>query len=223
MERSIPTRFSAVCLVSTGLALAGCSEAGETPLGPQEIPVQVSYAPENVDVIAFAGGAVVGSSQLVRTSNGVNYRVQTSGLIPGDAYTLWLVIFNDPGECIAGCDGADLAVDAAKPDMMYAAGGVVGSSGSATFSGSRHVGDDSGSLNEPVGLPAYGLEDPSGAEIWLIVHDHGPVIPTLLPDMIQTVDGGCVNAGIAPPWNNHQYGRRGPNTCQSVQGAFHLP
>ncbi len=53
-----------------------------------------------------------------------------------------------------------------------------------------------------------------------MVHDHGPMIPTLLPDMIQTIDGGCTNAGVVPPWNDHEYGRRGPNTCQSVQIAL---
>ena len=49
-----------------------------------------------------------------------------------------------------------------------------------------------------------------------------------MPDMIQTVDGGCTDAGIpAPgansPWNSHAFGMRGPNACQSVQFAVHPP
>jgi hypothetical protein len=54
------------------------------------------------------------------------------------------------------------------------------------------------------------------------------MMPAYMPDMIQTVDGGCSDAGIpAPgansPWNNHVFGMRGPNACQSVQFAVHSP
>jgi len=226
MVRYVSIHLRAACMLVPGFVIAGCEPAAESPLQPGDIPVQASYTPESVDVIAFSDGAVVGSSQLVRTPNGVNYRVKTSGLVPGNAYTLWIVIFNNPAGCIDGCDGDDLGVPAAEPDMMYAAGHVVGSSGKATFSGRRHVGDDRGSVNAPVGMPAYGLTDPSGAVIWFFVHHHGSVLPSHMPDMIHTMDGGCTDAGVpaagvASPYNGHEYGKRGPNTCQTVQGAFH--
>ena len=48
-----------------------------------------------------------------------------------------------------------------------------------------------------------------------------------MPDMIQTIAGGCVNAGIgAPVWDSYEgpeFGRRGPNTCMTIQAAFHKP
>ncbi len=37
--------------------------------------------------------------------------------------------------------------------------------GTATFAGRLSAGDVGGSVNAPVGLPAYGLLDPYGAEI----------------------------------------------------------
>jgi hypothetical protein len=172
----------------------------------------------------------VGTSRLVRTPNGISFTLSTSDLTPGHAYTLWFVAFNEPAQCAVPneCAPDDVVNDAAKPDMMYATGGIVGGAGTATFAGRRAVGDTSGSLNSPVGLPAYGLLDAFGAEIHLAVHDHGPKLPEYLPDMIQTVDGGCTDAGIpaagvVSPWNQHPFGRRGPNTCATIQATVHRP
>jgi hypothetical protein len=234
MKGTIPMQLWAACLVLPILALAGCEDASESPLQPVDVPIQASHgADPAAPVLTFNGFLTVGTSHIVRTPNAVNYRLSTTGLEPGHAYTMWIVIFNDPGNCAdpdtaPGCGPTDVVNDAARPDMMYAAGAVVGGSGEATFAGSRHVGDSNGSINGPVGLPAYGLEDPAGAGIQLVVHHHGPMIPAYLPDMTQTVDGGCIDAGIpAPgansPWNNNAFGARGPNTCQSVQFAVHAP
>jgi hypothetical protein len=43
--------------------------------------------------------SVAGSSHLVRNGNGVTLNVQTSGLEPGDAVTLWVIVANDPADC----------------------------------------------------------------------------------------------------------------------------
>lgn len=183
-----------------------------------------------IDLAALPAIVPVGSARLVRTPNGVSFNLSTTGLSPGHAYTLWIVIFNEPGGCAVPheCGPDDVVNAAAKPDMMYAAGSMATAAGTATFAGHRHVGGN-GSINAPVGLPAFGLLDPYGAEIHLAVHDHGPRLPEFLPDMIQTVDGGCTDAGIpeagAPsPWNLHSgFGRRGPNTCATIQASVHRP
>jgi hypothetical protein len=241
IRRTTAIRQWAALLVLPLLLVAACDQAAESPFQPEEPSIRASYGPDPaVDVFAFADFSVVGSSQLVRTPNGVSYTLQTTGLTPGHAYTLWIVIFNDTGGCTDGtpgfalCGPADVVNDAARPDMMYAGGHVAGSSGLATFSGRRQVGDLSGSANAPVGLPAYGLEDPAGAEFNLVVHDHGSMLPDYLPDMIQSIDGGCYDAGVpapgaASPWNDYNggpagaFGRRGPSTCQSVQFVVHSP
>ncbi|MDX1578014.1 MAG: hypothetical protein R3266_06000, partial [Gemmatimonadota bacterium] len=51
-------------------------------------------------VLDFATLSAVGTSKLVRTADGVSYRLSTSGLEPGNAYTLWFVVFNDPAGCL---------------------------------------------------------------------------------------------------------------------------
>ncbi len=223
MKGSVQIRRLGACFVVPFLALAGCDD---DPTSDDADPP--------ASVLSFDGFAEVGESIIVRTSDGVNYSLATTGLEPGHAYTLWIVIFNEPSECLEPselptfCGPSDVVNDLARPDMMYATGLTAGESGEATFEGRRLVGDTGGSINGPVGLPAYGLENPAGAEIQLVVHDHGPMMPTHMPDMIETVDGGCSDAGIPgpgadSPWNNHEFGSRGPNTCQSIQFAAHPP
>ena len=187
-------------------------------------------------MLTFADLSVVGTSRIIRTPNGIEFHLRTTELTAGNAYTLWFVVFNNPAGCTFGgqgvCGPTDVVNDLARPDMMWAAGSLVSGSGEATFAGRRQAGDGSSSANGPVGLPAYGLEDPYGAEVQLVVHNHGPVIPGYLPDMIKSIDGGCTDAGVPEagvpsPWNDYAgetvgaYGRRGPNTCQSVQFAVH--
>jgi hypothetical protein len=231
-------------LCAAALIMA-CEPDSEWVLDPAEGEVQARAASRDagVPVVTLPDLQLVegASSQLVRSRNGVNYRVSTTGLEPGHAYTLWIVTFNDtegcehgePGGPVCGLD--DIVNHDARPDMMYAAGNVVGASGRTTFAGRRHVGDLSGSANGPVDLPAFGLEDPFGAEIWLVVHHHGPKLPAFLPDMVQGIDGGCTDAGVPEagaesPWNDYEgppgvgaFGRRGTNTCASVQLALHSP
>lgn len=224
------------------LVFAACdalSDAG-SEAGPTAPEISRSAVVDaNQPVLDFATLSTWGTSKVVRTGGGVSYRLSTSGLEPGHAYTLWFVVFNDPAGCITpnACIGDDVVNADAEPDMAYAAGHVVGGSDRATFAGSQRVGALAGSVNAPV-LPASlanGLTNPLGAEIHLVVHHHGPKLPDYMPDMIQSIDGGCVDAGVpfegAPsPWNLYDgdppeggFGRRGPNTCSSVQFAVHRP
>jgi len=195
-----------------------------------------AVAPAEAPVYRFSDGGMAGSSTVVRGPSGVSFRLATTGLEPGYAYTLWVVVFNNPSACTAPtpfsrCSDPDVGNPAAMPDVLYGIGHVVGGSGTVTLAGHRRVGDGSGSISAPIGLPAFGLVDPEGAEILLVVHEHGPLLPAYLPDQIQTVGGGCTDAGIpapgvASPFNAYtgpEYGRRGPNTCRSIQFSFHTP
>ncbi len=230
--------LSKVCLMAVTVGLAGCSDAGETLLEPGENSIEAhgvrGWGADRTDVLSFADLSVVGSSRLWRKNRGVSYVVRTGELEPGHAYTLWIVIFNNTDECLEGapdgplCGPGDVVNDAARPDMMWAGGRIANHAGKATFAGTRRVGDSRGSINAPVGLPSYALENASGAEIQFVVHHHGLKLPEYMPDMIKTVDGGCTDAGIPEagvpsPWNDHEFGRRGPNTCGSVQFAVHSP
>jgi len=159
---------------------------------------------------------VEGSSRVTRNNNGVSATLHTSELVPGHAYTMWMVIFNEPAGCSGACGGDDLFNAAAVVDVVYVAGNVVGDAGTSTFSGRRSAGDNSGSVFAAVGLPAPGLIDPFAAEVHLVVRDHGEAIPGQVPAQINTFEGACTVE------SSFRLGD-GSYPCLDVQFSVHLP
>ena len=105
------------------------------------------------------------SSRLIRNANGISATLNTRGLIPGNAYTMWWVIFGDaPGPPIL---------------VTYAAGNIVGGSGRSVFSGHLSVGDI--------------FDNPLTAEVHLAIRTHGPAQPGMIPDQIHTFAEGCTS------------------------------
>jgi hypothetical protein len=167
-----------------------------------------------------------GHAQLVRSGNGVSVVLRTVDLVPGDAYTLWIVVFNFPEYCGIPffCFDTDIGNPDVAADILYITGNVVGGSGRGTFAGRLAAGDVSGSIfnvpPQPFPFPpAVGLLNPESAELHFIVHSHGQKLPDYMPSMIQSFGGGCVDPGapfiglfIVPEW-----GVPGPNTCESHQ------
>ena len=71
-------------------------------------------------------------------------------------------------------------------------------------------------------LPDQGLEDPRGAEVHLVLNDHGPKLPEYMPGMIRTYRAGCKDEGLPAifPASAKADGEPGPNTCTLWQVAF---
>jgi hypothetical protein len=165
-------------------------------------PAEVSYA--DVNWTFDDPSNPVGSSQLVRTKNGINGRLSTSGLSAGQAVTAWFIFFNNPelcspldGEVEPNCGLDDLGATPARADFHLVTGHVIGRSGRSTFAGNLKVGDLSTSgMNEFIcsetqdcGIP---LEDPTGALVVLAVHSHGPALTgQALKEQISSFSGGC--------------------------------
>jgi hypothetical protein len=64
-------------------------------------------------------------STLERTADGIRVEIETVDLTPGEAYTLWWVIFNRPDECSDGqCMGPDLSSRATASMVSYATGAI---------------------------------------------------------------------------------------------------
>jgi hypothetical protein len=136
--------------------MAGGSEIGTSPV--------FSIGPGHT-FIDFVPGA---TSTLVRTSNGISVSLQTSGLPAGHAVTVWALIFNNPSACGAGgCDESrgDLGLPAVQGSLQRVTGHVVGTESS--FAGHLGIGEASQTAFGP------GLLDPYGAQINLIVREHG--------------------------------------------------
>lgn len=140
-------------------------------------------------VYRFADGQPVSGawSQVQRTDAGASFALTTRELTQGHSVTVWWVIFNEPANCthptpFSACGAGDLPPfggdDSAITSVLYAAGHVIGESGKASFAGALAVGDNDEALFGP------GLIDPHGAEIHLVVRDHGNVPPQDRSDAI---------------------------------------
>lgn len=164
-----------------------------------------------------AGTVNGASAQIVRNDNGISYRLSTTGLEPGNAYTLWLVVINNPSICAADpCTPAEIFNPASRSQVRFGAGSVAGGSGQGTFAG--HVSE--GALSG--WLPDRGLEDARTADIHLVINDHGPALPEFMPGMIHTYRGGCSDASPFPgifPATALADGEVGPNICRLYQAA----
>ncbi len=158
---------------------------------------------DNTPVMDFqdTGGGLVmnpqqrGTSDLVRTVDGISMNIDTTDL-PGGAYTMWWVIFNDPSKCSDGeCGENDVlpppGTPGAKVSPGWVPGGIVGPDRVGHFSAHLGIGLD--------GAPGQvlfgdGLTNPMGAEVHVILRYHGPVIWNDADALLKQLDsyqGNC--------------------------------
>lgn len=142
-------------------------------------------------------GSNVGTSQLVRTNSGLNATLLASGLPPGQAVTMWFIVYNNPSACSSSpCAIEDLFNPATEADFLHGAGKIIGASGHAGFGGYLRVGDVSDSGFPEIGFPpetSIGLTDPWGAEVHLALHSHGPAqTGQTLKSQLSSFTGGCL-------------------------------
>ncbi|MDH3674054.1 MAG: hypothetical protein OES12_01055 [Anaerolineae bacterium] len=161
-----------------------------------------------------------GVSELDRANDSVSVHINTKHLDHnpnGTTYTVWWVIFNDPDNCVDGCDGAD--IDACAPEcddegisVLWATGSVIPANGKGEFQADLAEGIPSGQV-----LFGQGLTDAEGAEIHMVIRTHGPPIPGLVDEQITLFGGGCdvehegdLPVGVGYP-------------CEDQQFAIHQP
>jgi hypothetical protein len=131
--------------------------------------------------VFWIGGPTVGTSNLVRTDDGVSVQLNTSGLHEG-AYTLWWIVFNNPQGCVAACGDNDADFDPNQTGFGFgfADGDLVGPTGEATFAAQLSEGDPL------LGGDGGSLENALAAEIHFIVRFHGPTDPNRVLEQIHT-------------------------------------
>ena len=156
------------------------------------------------DVIDPINGIITGTAKLVRTNSKVSMNVKINDLVPGHAYTMWWVIWNNPENCGVpyACSDADfLNPDAVKVEVLYATGHVVGGSGQGNFSASLNENDDDNTINPDFLLPLYGgLLDARKAEVHVVLRSHGPKVPGIVNEQIGSYGGGCDDFYGFPPF-----------------------
>jgi hypothetical protein len=124
-----------------------------------------------------APGVTVGNAQLVRNDNGITCIIHTSGLVPGDVYSVWWVI---PTEAL----------------IFNATGAIAASDGTATFAGHASTGPI-GPVDESVVLSNGdgSFDSPRTDTIMVIVRHHGPPIPGIINQQMGTFNTGCGAGG----------------------------
>ncbi len=166
-------------------------------------------------------------STLVRMEHGLYATFHAVELEPGDAYTVWWVIFNKPENCsdnecgrndafLFDANGEQLLNDKGAPQWNFpghaatefalgrATGTVVDTDGTAEFRMHLPIRDDTEFDFGP------GLLDPFTAEVHLIIRTHSQMIPGQLHDQLNSPWGGCPEGWPKDP-------------CKDVQLAIHPP
>lgn len=170
--------------------------------------------------------STTGRSVLVRTDDGLHGVFSTSGLTPGDAVTLWYIIFNNPEACATSpCSvPADVFNEEAGADFYWADGRIVNPAGKVTLTGPLAVGQTAYSGKVEVGIgDAVPLTDPHGAEVVLAVHSHGPASTgDELAAQLSSFTGGClvfngVDGFATGPGDLPD----APGECSTLQRALH--
>lgn len=171
------------------------------------------------DVREIAGSEAV----KITTDQGIFVSLKTSELVPGNAYTMWFVAINDPEICdTQPCTGKDVLTrsQAVKSDVGYADGLIAGADGTGEFSTFMPVGE------LPHAWIGGGLTHPKAAEIHLVIHEHGPLIPGREAAMTQSYREGCADdslQAIVPEATAKADGMSGPNACKLVQVVIFEP
>lgn len=149
-------------------------------------------------------------STLVRSRDGLELHVRTSGLDPESPYTVWAVIFDQPRHCLSlPCSDHDLAISPmadprADASIVFAGGGMSDLNGRARFLG--RVRQAHGRVLEEVVLGTGSL-DPRRAEVHVVIRGHGYPAADELFDALHSFGGGCSES----------------NACEDQQFAVHLP
>ncbi len=179
-------------------------ESSVDPAGAQTSDVDVEVEADDPSGTGPSIGTIVGRSHLTRTEDGLRGNLRTSGLTPGDAVTLWLVAFQNPGGCIGACDNPAEDIGPGNAALALVGARIVPNSGKVTIAGKLDVGDATGGLFGAPGAPFF--DTPMGSEVHLVIRTHGQAIPGMVDEQLGSLNGGCP-----------------PNTCRSLQAGVHQP
>jgi hypothetical protein len=193
------------------------------PVGAQdaEMPVvhmtttTVRTHPSQGDVVEVDGTR----ADLFTTDDGITMSLETADLEVGHVYTAWWVIVNDPASCEASpCAPADILGNSAgvSSEVTFADGILVTEDRKMEFAASLTTGE------LPEAWFGAGLTNPTGAEVHIVIQDHGPVIAEMVADMLNSLRAGCTDESVPAPYPDiaKADGEAGPNTCRLVQFAI---
>lgn len=182
------------------------------------------YVAESVEISDFhvfntdqkSKGAVI----LIRdfNNNVIDVTLTTNDLVPGNAYSIWIAVFNNPWHCSDECGVDDLpgpnpnADPRVRPSVFHGGGFLADSAGSANASFKIVPGRTSRELFG--GTQNWGLQRLWGTEIHIVLRSHGPALDPTNP--ADAAIGSIANQiGTASEACNP--------TCANVFASIHPP
>ncbi len=181
----------------------------------QVTTTHVETHPSQGDIRVIEGAVAT----IMTNEAGASMSLSTDELINGHVYTAWWVIVNNPAACEnSPCTPGDILglSDAVQSEVTQADSLVMDDEAPMKFASYLPVGDvDNGWIGN-------GFTNPLGAEIHIVINDHGPVIADQIGNMLNTYRGGCTDESLPPPFPDTAKadGAPGPNTCRLVQDAI---
>ncbi len=158
-------------------------------------------------------------AHLMTSPDGATMTMDTAELVPGNVTTAWWVVITKPMLCEAKpCSPEDVIgrADIVGTQIVYADGAVNDPEGRARFA--AHL---------PRGHVANGwyptsFDNPTSAEIHLVLNDHGELVPGIAASMLTSYRGGCRDDSLPPPFPQTAKadGTPGPNACLLIQDAI---
>lgn len=187
-----------------------------------EQAIQVTHAdvfthPSQGDVQQVEGAEAI----LYTTEEGAAMSFHTDGLEENHVHSAWFVIVNNPSACAnSPCTGGDVMTnsDAIEAEVVQADSILVSSDASMQFSGFVAP----GTIESDNVWFGNGFTNPTGAEIHVVINDHGSLVDGMAATMLNTYRGGCKDDSLPPPFPETAIrdGEAGPNSCRLVQYAI---
>lgn len=201
---------SALFLSTVGFLVVGCGPNTFAPDAAIEgMSASNSRAPvvtQTVPIIdEFGTGAgVTGEATMTRTSEGIRIDGLAVGLVVGDAYTLWIAIFENSHGCgEPGCGLSDLGKQSTQATIMNFGGFVADETGAFEAYLDRH---DPGGHQILGGTGRPGVDNTYLSELHVILRSHGLAEEDRddLADQLSMVnafcnlpvEGGCEDPGV---------------------------
>jgi hypothetical protein len=211
-----PIFRSVMLLMFLAVGLTACATAPSSGAPAiQHTTAEVETHPSQGDVVPVEDA----HAELLTTDEGATMTFRTTDLQPGNVYTAWWVVINDPNACAdSPCVPSDILSrpDAVHMEVTYADGILVEEDGQGQFAGYLATG------SVPEAWYDHGFTNPRRAEIHIVINDHGPLIPEMATTMLTSYRGGCTDESLPPPFPSTAKadGEPGPNTCRLVQDAI---
>lgn len=214
-------RFNATAAVTAILACAtvtACASAAGLANGESDQTQLVEHMATETKPAREIDGA---EARLITSSHGATMTMTTAELAPGNVTTAWWVVITNPALCNATpCAPEDVIgrADIVGTQIVYADGVVNDQHGKASFAAHLPKG--------PVENGWYdtSFDNPTEAEIHLVLNDHGRLVPEIAASMMTSYRGGCTDESLPPPFpaTAKRDGLPGPNACQLIQDSIFM-